>query len=123
MDFVRCNTLYLDKSMRMHGLIQAISRTIRTSDESKICGNVICYQTSRKAMDDALAHFNNDVDVYNDVTLKPLEELVVELNEAYADCKAKKFLRQEKFSSIIARTTRRVKIFSDDFHGAIISAH
>ena len=99
MDFVRCNTLYLDKSMRMHGLIQAISRTIRTSDESKICGNVICYQTSRKAMDDALAHFNNDVDVYNDVTLKPLEELVVELNEAYADCKAKKRLANSRSES------------------------
>lgn len=96
MDFVRCNTLYLDKSMKMHGLIQAISRTIRTSDESKICGNIICYQTSRKAMDDALAHFNNDIDVYNDVTLKPLEDLVVELNEAYADCKAKKRLANSK---------------------------
>lgn len=96
MDFVRCNTLYLDKSMKMHGLIQAISRTIRTSDESKICGNIICYQTSRKAMDDALAHFNNDIDVYNDVTLKPLEDLVVELNEAYADCKAKKRLANSR---------------------------
>lgn len=96
MDFVRCNTLYLDKSMKMHGLIQAISRTIRTSDESKICGNIICYQTSRKAMDHALAHFNNDIDVYNDVTLKPLEDLVVELNEAYADCKAKKRLANSR---------------------------
>ena len=99
MDFVRCNTLYLDKSMKMHGLIQAISRTIRTSDESKICGNIICYQTSRKAMDDALAHFNNDIDVYNDVTLRPLEDLVVELNEAYADCKAKKRLANSKSES------------------------
>ena len=99
MDFVRCNTLYLDKSMKMHGLIQAISRTIRTSDESKICGNVICYQTSRKVMDDALAHFNNDVDVYNDVTLKPLEELVVELNKAYVDCKDIKKLANSKSES------------------------
>ncbi len=90
MDFVRCNTLYLDKSMKMHGLIQAISRTIRTNDEQKICGNVICYQTSRKTMDDALAHFNNDEDVYNDVTLKPLEDLVNELNAKFAECKGKK---------------------------------
>ena len=92
MDFVRCNTLYLDKSMNMHGLIQAISRTIRTYDVNKICGNIICYQTSRKAMDDALAHFNNDVDVYNDVTLMPLEKLIERLNEYFEECNGKKHL-------------------------------
>lgn len=96
MDFVKCNTLYLDKSMKMHGLIQAISRTIRTNDEFKICGNVICYQTSRKTMVEALAHFNNDQDVYNDVTLKPLEELIVELNAKFAICKSKKKLADSK---------------------------
>lgn len=94
MDFVRCNTLYLDKSMKMHGLIQAISRTIRTYDVSKICGNIICYQTSRKAMDDALAHFNNDVDVYNDVTLMPLEKLIERLNEYFKDCNGKRHLAE-----------------------------
>ena len=92
MDFVRCNTLYLDKSMRMHGLIQAISRTIRTYDEAKICGNIVCYQTSRATMDEALAHFNNDVDVYNDVTLLPLDVLIQRLNEYFEDCKSKRKL-------------------------------
>ena len=92
MDFIRCNTLYLDKSMRMHGLIQAISRTIRTYDEAKICGNVVCYQTSRATMDEALAHFNNDVDVYNDVTLLPLDVLVKRLNEYFKECKEKRKL-------------------------------
>ena len=87
MDFKRCNTLYLDKSMQMHGLIQAISRTIRTYDEPKSCGNIVCYQTSRKTMDEALAHFNNDQDVYNDVTLEPLEKLVEKLNKAFSFCK------------------------------------
>lgn len=96
MDFVRCNTLYLDKSMKMHGLIQAISRTIRTNDEQKICGNVICYQTSKKTMEDALAHFNNDEDVYMDVTLKPLPDLVKELNAKFAECKGKKMLASSK---------------------------
>lgn len=99
MDFKRCNTLYLDKSMKMHGLIQAISRTIRTYDESKICGNIICYQTSRKAMDDALAHFNNDQDVYNDVTLEPLENLIIKLNEAYNICKTLRKLATSRSES------------------------
>ena len=80
----------------MHGLIQAISRTIRTNDEQKICGNVVCYQTSRKVMDDALAHFNNDEDVYNNVTLKPLDELVTELNAKFAECKGKRRLASSK---------------------------
>ncbi len=92
MDFVQCNTLYLDKSMRMHGLIQAISRTIRTDKESKICGNIVCYQTSKKTMEEALAHFNNDVDVYREVTLPPVEELIKQLNECYADCESKRNL-------------------------------
>lgn len=96
MDFVRCNTLYLDKSMKMHGLIQAISRTIRTYDESKICGNIICYQTSRQTMDVALAHFNNDQDVYNDVTLEPLEKLIEKLNESFAICKTIRKLASSK---------------------------
>ncbi len=92
MDFVCCNTLYLDKSMKMHGLIQAISRTIRTYDEAKICGNIVCYQTSRATMDKALAHFNNDIDVYNEVTLLPLDILIERLNEFFAECKNKKKL-------------------------------
>ncbi len=87
MDFRRCSALYLDKSMKMHGLIQAISRTIRTYEENKICGNIICYQTSKMTMDEALAHFNNDKDVYNDVTLEPLDNLVVKLNKAFIACK------------------------------------
>jgi len=99
MDFVRCNTLYLDKSMQMHGLIQAISRTIRTYDEAKICGNIICYQTSRKTMDEALAHFNNDKDVYNDVTLEPLENLITKLNEQFGICKAIRKLATSKSES------------------------
>lgn len=96
MDFRRCSALYLDKSMKMHGLIQAISRTIRTYEENKICGNIICYQTSRKAMDEALAHFNNDKDVYNDVTLEPLENLIIKLNKAFIACKEVRKLASSK---------------------------
>ena len=99
MDFRRCSALYLDKSMKMHGLIQAVSRTIRTHEESKICGNVICYQTSRKTMDEALAHFNNDKDVYNDVTLEPLESLVIKLNNAFKACKDIRKLANSKSES------------------------
>ncbi len=96
MDFRRCSALYLDKSMKMHGLIQAISRTIRTYEENKICGNIICYQTSRKTMDEALAHFNNDKDVYNDVTLEPLDKLIIKLNNAFKSCKEIRKLANSK---------------------------
>ena len=110
MDFKRCNTLFLDKSMRMHGLIQAFSRTIRTYKESKICGNIVCFQTSRKAVDDALAHFNNDKDVYNDVTLEPLEKLIPKLNDAFNFCKT---IKKYAFSNSESERVSFVNTFRD----------
>lgn len=86
MDFVKCNTLYLDKKMKMHGLIQAMSRTNRLSDETKNCGNIICFQTLKKDVEQALAHFNNDQDVYKEVTLRPFDELYDELNKKFNNC-------------------------------------
>lgn len=47
-------------------------------------------------MDDALAHFNNNQDVYNDVTLEPLEKLVEKLNKAFNSCKGKRKLARSK---------------------------
>lgn len=114
MDFKRCNTLYLDKSMKMHGLIQAISRTIRVYDEQKICGNIICYQTSKRTMDMALAHFNNDQDVYNDVTLEPLNILIDKLNDAYEN--SLQFHRKIASSKSETSKVEFVKAFRELMH-------
>ena len=52
------NTLYVDKDLKWHGLIQAFSRTNRILDGTKPYGNVVCYRHLEKAMDDAMVRFS-----------------------------------------------------------------
>ncbi len=53
------NTLYVDKNLRHHGLIQAYSRTNRLLDAKKSHGNIVCYRRLKNATDEALAIFAN----------------------------------------------------------------
>ena len=52
------NTLYVDKNLKHHGLIQAFSRTNRTF-EGKSHGNIVCFRNLKEATDDAVALFSN----------------------------------------------------------------
>lgn len=52
------NTLYVDKNLKYHGLIQAFSRTNRTY-EGKSHGNIVCFRNLKEATDDAVALFSN----------------------------------------------------------------
>ena len=53
------NTLYVDKNLKHHGLIQAFSRTNRILNEQKSQGNIISFRNLKKATDDALTLFSN----------------------------------------------------------------
>lgn len=53
------NTLYVDKNLKHHGLIQAFSRTNRVYDATKPYGNVVCYRNLKKDVDDAICLFSN----------------------------------------------------------------
>jgi type I restriction enzyme R subunit len=53
------NTLYVDKNLKYHGLIQAFSRTNRVLNDKKPFGNVICFRNLKRATDEALALFSN----------------------------------------------------------------
>ncbi|MDO9518614.1 MAG: type I restriction endonuclease subunit R [Pseudohongiella sp.] len=53
------NTLYVDKNLRHHGLIQAYSRTNRLLDAKKSHGNIVCYRRLKNATDEALSIFAN----------------------------------------------------------------
>ncbi|WP_275381655.1 type I restriction endonuclease subunit R, EcoR124 family [Xenorhabdus bovienii] len=53
------NTLYVDKNLRFHGLVQAFSRTNRILNEKKSHGNIVCFRNLKKATDDAIALFSN----------------------------------------------------------------
>ena len=58
-DATTLNTLWVDKNLKMHGLIQAYSRTNRILNSIKTFGNIVCFRNLQKATDDALALFGN----------------------------------------------------------------
>ncbi|HEN9524404.1 TPA: type I restriction endonuclease subunit R [Acinetobacter baumannii] len=53
------NTLYVDKNLKYHGLIQAFSRTNRVYNDKKPFGNIICFRNLKRVTDEALALFSN----------------------------------------------------------------
>ena len=58
-DAVTLNTLWVDKNLRLHGLIQAYSRTNRILNSVKTFGNIVCFRDLSKNTDDAIALFGN----------------------------------------------------------------
>ncbi|MDD4507192.1 MAG: type I restriction endonuclease subunit R, partial [Sulfurospirillaceae bacterium] len=77
------NTMYVDKNLRYHGLIQAFSRTNRTLGEEKSQGNIVCFRNLKKNTDEAIALFSN-IDAKEIILMKPYEEYVAKFNEAFA---------------------------------------
>lgn len=72
-DATTLNTLWVDKNLRMHGLIQAFSRTNRILNSIKTFGNIICFRDLQKETDDAIALFGNK-EAGGIVLLKTYEE-------------------------------------------------
>lgn len=58
-DATTLNTLWVDKNLRQHGLIQAFSRTNRILNSVKTFGNIVCFRDLKKATDDAIALFGD----------------------------------------------------------------
>jgi type I site-specific restriction-modification system R (restriction) subunit len=52
-DAKKVNTLYVDKNLRYHGLIQAYSRTNRILSEVKSQGNIVCFRNLKANTDEA----------------------------------------------------------------------
>lgn len=77
------NTLFVDKNLKYHGLIQAYSRTNRILGDKKSQGNIVVFRNLKKATDDAIALFS-DKKAKEIIILKPYESYVKEINEAYA---------------------------------------
>ncbi|MGN6782050.1 MAG: type I restriction endonuclease subunit R, EcoR124 family, partial [Marmoricola sp.] len=69
-DATTLNTLWVDKNLRSHGLIQAFSRTNRILNSVKAYGNIVCFRNLESAVDDALALFGNS-EARGVVLLKP----------------------------------------------------
>lgn len=58
-DATTLNTLWVDKNLKSHGLIQAFSRTNRILNSVKAYGNIVCFRNLEQAVDDALVLFGN----------------------------------------------------------------
>ncbi|WP_033744131.1 HsdR family type I site-specific deoxyribonuclease [Helicobacter pylori] len=58
-DATRLNTLWVDKNLKYHGLIQAFSRTNRILDSVKTHGNIVCFRDLEQDLNDALMLFGN----------------------------------------------------------------
>jgi len=77
------NTMYVDKNLKHHGLLQAYSRTNRILNERKSQGNIVCFRNLKKATDDAIALFSNK-DAKDTIIIAPYEDYVRQFNKAFA---------------------------------------
>lgn len=71
-DSKKLNTLYVDKALKYHDLIQAFSRTNRVEKATKTQGNIVSFRTTKKAVDNAIMIFSDTSDP-DEVLLKPYE--------------------------------------------------
>ncbi|GAA4945464.1 type I restriction endonuclease subunit R [Algibacter agarivorans] len=80
-DAKKVNTLYVDKNLKYHGLIQAFSRTNRILGEKKSQGNILCFRNLKNATDDAITLFSNK-DAIEDIIMPPYEAIAGKFDEA-----------------------------------------
>lgn len=72
-DATTLNTLWVDKNLKMHGLIQAFSRTNRILNSVKTYGNIVCFRNLQKETEDAISLFG-DKEATDIVLLKSYED-------------------------------------------------
>ena len=83
-DAKKVNTLYVDKSLKHHGLIQAYSRTNRILNERKSQGNIVCFRNLKGATDEAILLFSNK-EAREEILLPAYDEVVEKFNETCVD--------------------------------------
>jgi type I restriction enzyme R subunit len=74
------NTLYVDKNLRYHGLIQAYSRTNRILNEVKSQGNIVVFRNLKKRTDEAISLFSN-IHAKEDIFVPPYDDFVERFNK------------------------------------------
>ena len=79
-DATTLNTLWVDKNLRAHGLIQAFSRTNRILNSIKTYGNIVSFRDLDQETNDAIALFGNK-DAKGIVLLKPYQDYFLEYSQ------------------------------------------
>ncbi len=72
-DATTLNTLWVDKNLRYHGLLQAFSRTNRILNSIKVVGNIVCFRNLEEATNRTLSLFG-DKDAHSTSILRPFED-------------------------------------------------
>lgn len=83
-DATTLNTLWVDKNLRLHGLLQAYSRTNRILNSIKTFGNIVCFRNLEKATNDSIALFGNK-DAGGIILLKPFKDYYEGYNDGQKD--------------------------------------
>ena len=123
------NTLFVDKNLRYHGLIQAFSRTNRILNKVKVFGNIVCFRNLEQATKDAIKLFGdeNSINViiersYDDyingftdedtgVVFKGYKELCEEITEKFPDLTEIKLDKDKKeFVKLFGEILKRENI-------------
>ena len=79
-DATTLNTLWVDKNLRQHGLIQAFSRTNRILNSVKAYGNIVCFRDLEDEVNDAISLFG-DKNASGIVLLRPYKEYFAEYQD------------------------------------------
>lgn len=121
------NTLWVDKNLRAHGLIQAFSRTNRILNSVKTFGNIVCFRNLEEATNDAIALFGNK-EARGQVLLRPygeylstyletIEQLRVDFPLPIGSIASEK--EQKRFIDLMGQVLRLRNILTsfDDFEG------
>lgn len=137
-DATTLNTLWVDKNLKMHGLIQAFSRTNRILNSIKTFGNIVCFRNLQKRVDAAISLFGDKnaggivllqsfKDYYygyvgtDDKAHPGYVDMVEELSEKFplAEPKIESEQRQKDFISLFGALLRMRNLLSsfDDFKG------
>ena len=83
-DSKKLNTLYVDKNLEYHGLLQAFSRTNRVLNEKKRFGKIVCFRDLKKDVDKAIKLFSNSNNP-EEIVRPPFEKVKKEYQKLAAD--------------------------------------
>lgn len=83
-DATTLNTLWVDKNLKFHGLIQAFSRTNRILNSIKTFGNIVCFRNLKKRVDTAISLFG-DKDAKGIVLMKSFDEYYCDYKDMIKD--------------------------------------
>lgn len=83
-DAKKVNTIYVDKNLRFHGLIQAFSRTNRILNEKKSQGNILSFRNLKKNVDEAVTLFSNK-NALEEIFIPPYEVILQKFISTYND--------------------------------------